>query len=1024
MCGMHTSAGVLTPARFVAKWSAVDLPERAASQEHFIDLCRLLGQPTPAEHDATGAEYAFEKGVAVTGGASKGTKGDRGYADVWWRGKFGWEYKRKDKHKSLAEAYRQLLQYRESLENPPLLVVCDIGRTEIHTNFTGTAKQVHTVELAKLTEPGQLDLLRRVFADPASFQPTVTPERITLEIAGQFASLADALRKRGHDPHEVAHFLMKCVFCLFAEDVDLLPNKLFKKLLQRSHEEPEKFGQRASGLFEAMRTGGEFAMEAIPFFNGGLFDQRPPLPLNVSDVGTLLIAAGRDWASVEPSIFGTLFERSLDPGKRAQIGAHYTGREDILLVVEPVVMDPLRREWDATRGQVTKLLEDRAALVQSVGLRNVAGRDKTKLNRLNESVSTALQAFQHRLASVRVLDPACGSGNFLYVALQRLLDLEKEVINFAARPEIAMGMLPRVRPTQLRGLEINPYAAELAQVVIWIGYLQWMRDNGFVAPRNPVLDQLRTIENRDAVLDLADPRHPAPAQWPEADFVIGNPPFLGVRQFRGSGVADEYIAALHAAYDLPKTSDLCCYWFEKAQREAAGNPRLRSGLLATQGIRSTDNREVLRRITAGGGRIFAAWSNRPWTLDGAAVRVSIIAFEHNAAGAEGSAAVLDGERVDRINPDLTADSDASSAKPLPENGGLAFMGDTKGGGFELGPEEARRVVAVPNPTGRPNSDVIRAWVNAGDLTKRRRGMLIIDFGADMTMADASGYEAPFRIVEERVKPERVQNRRESYAAKWWLHVEPRPAMRAAVAPLARFIVTPRVAKHRIFVWMEARCVPDSRTFVFARADDYAFGVLHSAVHELWSLRMCSWHGVGNDPTYNTSTCFDTFPLPWPPGREDASHPAHRRIGEAAAELNQLRERWLNPPELIDPIAKRVDAEDDFADVPEDARPLIRHAAVFAVAAKDPKLKIRTLTKLYNERPTWLRLAHEKLDRAVVAAYAAVDPQGEWDEGWAELWVESGAGVALPPDHPMNAQRGEVDGKVLASLLRLNRDRSA
>lgn len=267
----------LTPAAFKQKWSATELSERAASQEHFIDLCRLLGQPTPAQHDATGAEYTFEKGVAVTHGASKGARGAYGFADVWWRKKFAWEYKRKGKHRTLRDAYRQLSQYREALENPPLLIVSDIARIEIHTNFTGTAKQVHVITLDEIDQPGKIELLRRVFADPMSFRPETTSAGVTEQVAHQFAALASMLRARGCDPHATAHFLMKCMFCLFAEDVDLLPNHVFEKLLASCRRDPQRLESSLNELFDKMRTGGMFGVDQIKHFNGGLFDEAPAI---------------------------------------------------------------------------------------------------------------------------------------------------------------------------------------------------------------------------------------------------------------------------------------------------------------------------------------------------------------------------------------------------------------------------------------------------------------------------------------------------------------------------------------------------------------------------------------------------------------------------------------------------------------------------------------------------------------------------------------------------------------------------
>ena len=1010
----------LSPAQFIAKWSPVELSERAVSQSHFIDLCGMLRQPNPVEHDYSGTEYTFEKVVTPTGAASRGSIGDRGFVDVWWRSKFAWEYKRKGKYKDLTEAYRQLCQYREALENPPLLIVSDIARTEIHTNFTGTAKQVHTIALAELDQPEALDLLRRVFADPHSFKPDLTPERVTEQVAKQFATLASSLRSFGHDPHTAAHFLMKCMFCLFAEDVGLLPGNLFTKLVERNKSDPAKLADRLTGLFEAMRTGGDFGADSVAHFNGGLFDEAPALRLTAADIATLQVAARSDWGSVEPAIFGTLFERSLDPNTRAQIGAHYTSRDDIMLVVEPVVMAPLKREWESVKAEVEKLLEKRRE-----------GKYKSAKGKADKAIEDALREFVHRLATVRVLDPACGSGNFLYVAIQQLLALEKEVITFAARPDIALGLFPQVRPTQLHGIEINPYAAELAQVVIWIGYLQWMRDNGHIdSIRIPILEPLQTIECRDAILEFSPSplkgegrgegakQLAKPASWPKADFIIGNPPFLGSKLFRQQGLTDEYVDAMYSAFDLPKTSDLCCYWFELGRRAVERNGNTRAGLLATQGIRGGDNRTVLERIKDSGD-IFMAWSDREWILDGAAVHVSIVGF---AAKHDGSK-TLDALACPEINADLSAGAATGTARELVENRGLTFMGDTKGGGFDIDASEALRHLRQPNPNGKPNSDVVRPWVNGSDLTRRLRAMWIVDFGCDTSRECAAEYEAPFGFVEKYVYPERRKNRRATYAARWWIHVEPRPAMRSAL-PRDRFVVTPILTKHRLFLTLDAHVLPDHQLIAFARSDDYFFGVLHSSIHELWARRTgTQLREVESGFRYTPTTCFETFPLPWPPGKEPVKHPAYRRISEAAKQLNEQRERWLNPPEWIEPIAKAVDAADDFADVSKEARELIRHSAIMARAAKDPKLKKRTLTNLYNERPTWLRLAHEKLDRAVLAAYAAVDPEGEWSEDWAEVWIDTGAGFPLPDGHPLTERRKEIDQLVLGNLLRMNLGRA-
>jgi hypothetical protein len=1002
----------MTAEQFVQKWATVDLPERAASQEHFIDLCRIIGQPTPAEADPTGKTYCFEKSVKVVGAASKGSKGEGGFVDVWKKGCFAWEYKRKDKYKNLDEAYRQLYQYRDALDNPPLSVVCDIRTFVVRSHFPGYPTEKWVVRLEEL--PGKVKFFQQIFNRPEELRPLNTREQTTKDIAKVFAEVANALIQRHvsddmslwtspGDP--VAHFLMKVMFCLFAEDAGLLPPNLFTKLIDRCLFEPEKFQPRVAELFAKMKTGGDFGSENIDYFNGGLFDDAPPLPLTDAELRTLRRVAEKPWAGVEPTIFGTLFERILDPKKRAQIGAHYTSKEDILLVVDPVVMAPLRQEWEEVKSKLEPALA-----------KHDAEADRKKRGVLSTPIKIAVEEFRRRLGKVRVLDPACGSGNFLYVTLQRLLDLEDEAVRFCATHDIYVDSVPRIRPPQMHGIEINPYAAELAQVVIWIGYLQWLHEHNIDDSRRPILDKLQCIENRDAILDLRDKKHPAPADWPEADFIIGNPPFLGSKLFRRSGLSDEYVNAMYAAYDLPKSSDLCCYWFEMARKLMELRRKMRVGLLATQGIRGGDNRIVLQRI-AETDSIFNAWSDRNWTLDGAAVHVSIISFDDGSEKQK----VLNGQPVTKVNTDLTEGSPIRDATILPEDLNIAFMGTTKGGPFELNWEEARTILLQPNASGKNNVDIVRPWINGSDLTKRSRAMWIIDFGTSMSLNEAASYEAPYEWVKQRVYPERKDIRQAAEAKTWWLHNRHREEMREAIFPLTRYIVTCRVSKYRLFSWSKKPTLPDSATFAFARSDDYFFGVLHSSIHELWALRMGTQ--LEDRPRYTPTTCFETFPLPWPPGKENARHPAYLRIGEAAKELNTLRERWLNPPEWIELVAAKVDGREDFSDVPKEARELIRQSAIMAEAAKDSRLKKRTLTNLYNERPTWLRIAHEKLDRAVLAAYAAVDPEGKWSEDWAKVWVETGAGQKVPADHPLVAERASVDQVVLTNLLRMNHVRS-
>ena len=457
---------------FVRKWAAATGKERSVSQEHFIDLCRLLGEQTPNEADPTGDRYAFEKGA-------KGKDAD-GFADVWMHQHFAWEYK--GKHKDLDAAYAQVLQkYREQLGNPPLLIVCDIERYEVHTNWTNTESWVYRfrnadiasdehVEVVSITgaavkEPPQgitaRQLLKALFEDPGSLKPGVTRDEITREAAGYFEHIAKALRDLETPNMEIAHFITRLVFCMFASDIGLLPRGTFSEVVSASNPDNLRktrpgdtsdpapaFRRHLSTLFDKMRTGGEVHVHDVPYFNGSLFDDASvPEGLTANDIRIIEMLDKLDWASVEPSIFGTLFERILDKeNKRAALGAHYTSRADIELIVEPVLMDPLRQGWNEVKAQIAEIEEPRSGKAASESVRL-------------EKIKALLKEFHKRLYSVRVLDPACGSGNFLYVSLAALKSLEKELLALAQFHGITIK--PKVHPQQLYGIELKRVRASV-----------------------------------------------------------------------------------------------------------------------------------------------------------------------------------------------------------------------------------------------------------------------------------------------------------------------------------------------------------------------------------------------------------------------------------------------------------------------------------------------------------------------------------------------------------------------------------
>ena len=677
----------MTPYDFIAKWRAAELKERSASQEHFIDLCRLLGEPTPAEADPTGEAYCFERG------ARKDTGGD-GWADVWKRHHFAWEYK--GKRADLDAAFGQLRLYALALENPPLLIVSDMQRFRIRTNWTNCVSKTYEFGLDDLADAATRDRLKWAFSDPERLRPGETRQLLTERAAAAFVKLAQALRQRGHDPQAVAHFVNRLVFCMFADDVDLLPGHMFTRMLEQAQRTPAQFADLASDLFRVMASGGRIGFETVDWFNGGLFDDDTALPLERSDIDTVLAASRLDWSEIDPSILGTLFERGLDPGKRAQLGAHYTDRDKIMLIVEPVVIRPWLAEWTGEKAAIAAELESAQA----------AQSPATRTRRQNEA-ERRYRTFLNRLRAFMVLDPACGSGNFLYLALQALKDLEHRV-QFEAEALGFQRTFPEIGPANVKGIEINPYAAELARVSVWIGEIQWMRRNGFSEARDPILKPLDTIECRDAILTPDD----AEPDWPEADVVIGNPPFLGGKLLI-THLGEDYVSRMFANYAgrVPAEADLVCYWFEKAGRQIAAGKATRAGLVATNSIRGGANRRALQAATDN-RRIFETWSDEPWVIDGAAVRVSLVCFsradDDSVAGAR-----LDGESVDEIHADLTARRggagvDLTRVHRLPENASVAFMGDTKGGAFDITGDQAREWLRLPaNPNGRTNADVLK-----------------------------------------------------------------------------------------------------------------------------------------------------------------------------------------------------------------------------------------------------------------------------------------------------------------------------
>lgn len=985
----------MNPQEFVDRWSHSKLRENQGAQSHFIELCQLVGQLPPAQADPDAKFFTFEENVQKA-------EGGHGRADVWYKGHFAWEYK--GKHKDLEAAYHQLLSYRGDLDNPPLLVVCDFLHYRIYPQFPNTSGKPFEFTNQDLLDPKKLDWLKWLFTHPDKFlelrqAELEAREAVTQKLAGEFAHLADLLRNhKGADgqplwkPMQIARFLTRVLFILFAEDIDLLPTiehkSAFRYIIDNAIHYPDRFVPSLRDLFEAMDgRARDFMYQPVRYFNGGLFapgddesDHAEVLAI-ASIPGTMDLlrrVSDASWREVNPTIFGTMFEGALDPGKRAQLGAHYTSEADIRLVLEPVLMLPLNREWEAIRAEAEPLLQ---AFLS-------ADTPPKGKHQARESLLPLYERMMNRLEKTTVLDPACGSGNFLYMSLRLMKDLEDRVRAFFV--PIGLPLRDVVTPRQLYGIEKDEFAAKLAQVVVWIGYLQWQYENNRAALDNlpsPILRDKTSPDEPDHILnDDAIMRYDANGKlyepdWQAVDIIVGNPPFLGGKRMK-SELPNRYVDELFSLFRdrIPAEADLVCYWFEKARAQLESQQAKRIGLLATSSIRGGANREVLKRIKETGD-IFMAWSERDWVQGGAAVTVSMVGFDRQGE----SIKLLDGVPVFAINPDLTGTIDLTTAIRLAENFGISFMGDTKGGKFDIPDTTAQKMLESINPSGKDNRDVLRRWWNGLDVTRRDRNLWIIDFGIDLSENEAAQYFEPFEYIKKHVYPERQTNRRESYKENWWIHVETRRSMRQALAKRPYFIVTPTMSKHRLFVRLSKDVLPDHQLIVFARDDDYFFGILHSYSHEIWALRQGT--SLGETPRYTPTTTFETFPLPYPPGSEDTLSPLYQSISAAAKALHEAREAWLNPPDLI------------------------------AIGATEITLKDRTLTNLYNALVDYRsgkpsskagaaaafapRLAqlHDALDYAVLCAY-----------GWEDLM-----GKLRTP---------EGDEELLRRLLSLNLERAA
>lgn len=1002
---------------FVDKWTASGASESSNSQYFLLELCDVLGVPRPdgAKGDAGADDYVFEKDAPVIheGGATSVKK-----IDLYRAGHFILEAKQGSEkgskklgtakrntpgwNQAMNDAYGQALGYARSFDEPvPFVVVCDIGYCfELYSDFgadyqyrsfpNAQQKRVYLKDLPK--NPLLVERLQKVFTAPHALDPAKNAAKVTREVAGHLAELAKRLEKAGHNQVSVAQFLMRCLFTMFAEDVGLLPDNLFTNYLRDFWvKSPASFPGGIQSLWQAMNTGGHLPTAKVLRFNGGLFSACEALPLDEGDIKLLQSAAECDWSDVEPAIFGTLLERALDANERHRLGAHYTPRAYVERLVRPTIEEPLREEWDQIRIEVRGL----------VTAAENANTQKARTTNLNKA-EKILKAFHNRLLALRILDPACGTGNFLYVAMDTLKRLESEVLaELAAIQGGDQDLLhfegARISPEQFLGIEIKPWAKEIAELVLWIGYLQWhFKQYGkTVQVPEPVLRDYKNIECRDAVLAydkeeivvdamgkpvtrwdgvtmkvhpvtgkevpdesaaalLYEYTNPRQAEWPKADFVVGNPPFVGNKMMRQS-LGDGYSDALRGAYpDVPETADLVMFWWHKASEMLGAGGIQQYGLISTNSITQSQQRQIVSRAFERFPeiRFVFAIPDHPWVEaeSGAAVRIamSVVGRGRNVGilGEVESELSTDADHRDvnlnfrrgNIQADFRIGAAVSSCMKLQSNQGLSFMGVTLvGKGFRLDRGELKELQVDPERL----PSVVKPYRSGKELTQKAVERWIIDFYG-VSIDDArEHFPGLVQRLVDTVLPLRRENKRESYRKAWHIFGEPRGRMRNALLSLPRFIATLETSKHRVFQFLPGQTLPDHSLYAIASPSALVHGVLSSRAHVVFAIAAGSRLGIGNDARWRNAACFDPFPMP-------------NAEGETAKKIENLAER-------LDAHRKNQQARHSDLTITGMYNVLERLCAEEPLSAKEKKIHEQGLVSI-------LKQLHDDLDAAVFDAY--------------------------------------------------------
>lgn len=1033
---------------FLARWKNAGGSERANYQLFLTELCSLLDLPLPepAGDDTRDNAYVFERRVVIN---QPDGSNNNGFIDLYKRGSFVLEAKQTGKtldssgwDKAMLKAHNQADQYARALPaeegRPPFILVVDVGRNiELYAEFSRSGATYtpypdarnHRIRLEDLRKEDVRERLRAVWLDPLSLDPARRSARVTREIADQLAKLAKSLEAAGHSPQLVASFLMRALFTMFAEDVGLLPERGFTELLQRLKNKPDTFAPMLEHLWQTMNSGGfsPILESTLLKFNGGLFAEAQAIALDRDQMELLLKASEADWRYVEPAIFGTLLERALNPRERHKLGAHYTPRAYVERLVLPTVIEPLRAEWKEVQ---------------------VAALTYEGLGKHKEAVAE-IRAFHRHLCEVRVLDPACGSGNFLYVTLEHMKRLEGEVLNLLHDLGESQGLLElegvTVDPHQFLGLEINPRAARIAEMVLWIGYLQWhFRTHGKVNPPEPVLRDFHNIEHRDALIayeavellrdETGKPitrwdgittktspitgeqvpdesaqveqyiyRNPRKAEWPQAEYIVGNPPFIGKVNMRAA-LGDGYVDAIRSTWlEVPDSADFVMYWWHIAAETVRAGGALQFGFITTNSIKQIFNRRVVQAQLDAKNPLNLAFAipDHPWVDagDGAQVRIAMtvgnaedqpgrllaVRDEYSSDQDQDEIEVNLLEHRGKLFADLKAGTDVAGSRQLQANACITSMGVMlAGSGFILPPDAAKNIGLGVIPGLNLH---IRDYRNGKDLANRPRGVKVMDFFGLTASEVCERYPTAYQRLLEYVKPERDANKDKGFRENWWLFGRPRPALRTMINGLTRYIATGETAKHRHFQFLDSCVLPDHMIIAVGIGDALALGTLSSRIHCAWALAAGGRLGVGNDPRYNKTRCFETFPFP------AASPQQQEKIRDLAERLDAHRKRQqVQHPELtltgIYNVLEKLRSEEPLT-------------------AKEKTIHEQGLVSV-------LRELHDELDRAVFAAYS-------WNDLAEQLVGKPGATTPLPDKSEAQA---EAEEELLCRLVALNAERAA